>query len=118
MHKVGGQEFANEIPRLKTFLDEATKLATRVRDKMKAQGYERLPFDLASTDVAPLIRQMMTVKLVQHRDLRVEPLCYDEALVSITHPFGTQPALTTRAFFRPFHFPVRFARGWLILGCV
>lgn len=65
MHKVGGQEFANEIPRLKTFLDEANRLAMRVRTKMKAQGYERVPFDLTSTDVAPLIRQMMTVKLTQ-----------------------------------------------------
>lgn len=67
MHKVGGQEFANEIPRLKTFLEEAHRYATRVY--MKAQGYEGMPFDLTSTDAAPLVRQMMTVKLAQQPKL-------------------------------------------------
>src|SRR6185503_1097475 len=38
MQKVGGQEFANEIPRLKVFLEEAGRLAGIVRTRMIAQG--------------------------------------------------------------------------------
>lgn len=50
IQKQGGAEFANEIPRLKVFLEEAGRLGGEVRSRMKAQGYERVPFDLASYD--------------------------------------------------------------------
>ena len=59
MQKVGGQEFANEIPRLKTFLDEAQKRGERVRSRMKAQGYERVPFELQSYDRSALLRMKL-----------------------------------------------------------
>jgi hypothetical protein len=56
--KEGADEFFSALPYLDRFLESAGKLGNYVRERRRAQKYDRLPFELAKWDRRKMIQQI------------------------------------------------------------